>query len=425
MINLKKTAGTKAELRSVSDSKRNEFLKILANEINKNKKQILGANKLDVEAAAKSKLNQAFIDRLKLSDKGIGSITDRLSEISKLNAGLDEIIEERKIEQGLTLKKVRVPIGVVLVIYEARPEVTIDVAALCLKSGNAAILKGGSESLHTNNVLFKCVKQGLVKSGLPENCVAFVNQNSREQLYDLLDRDDYIDLVIARGGYGLVNEVKKRTKIPVLAHASGGARYYIDKSADTGIINNIIVNAKTSKPAACNSADAVLIHEKISGEVITSLVANLQANGVKVLLDKKLRTVIKKSESEKVTGQSILNDVYLLSSHDYATEFLSKTIIIKSVASPEEACKFIEKYGKKHSEGIIAADQKIIDYFRRAIDTAAVFVNCSTRLNDGYVFGLGAEMGIATGKQHARGPVGLKELTIYTWEIYGKGQIRE
>ncbi len=424
-MNLKNLTTAKSTLRSGSEESKNLFLDLLVKAIDQARSQIIKANGKDVSLAQKNNLPAAFVERLALSNKNIDEISERLKTIKTLNAGLEKIIEKKALESGLILKKIRVPIGVVLIIYEARPEVTVDVAALCIKSGNVAILKGGSEAQHTNAAFFRCIEKALKNSGLPENSVLPAATRTRKELYDLLKNDRHIDLVIARGSYRMVTEVQNRSKIPVLAHAAGGARYYIDKSADPKIVDNIIINAKTSKPAACNSVDAVLIHKDYSGAEVGRLVEMLQKNGVKIKTDNKIRIILKKLTEGKREVSFALNDVSLLSAKDYSTEFLSKTIILKSVDSLEKALDFIAKFGNKHSEGIIATDKDTIDKFRLAVDTAATFINCSTRLHDGFMFGLGAEMGIATGKLHARGPVGLKELTTYSWELYGNGQIRK
>ncbi|MEK7140942.1 MAG: glutamate-5-semialdehyde dehydrogenase, partial [Patescibacteria group bacterium] len=316
-------------------------------------------------------------------------------------AGIGEIIEERTDKNKLFLKKVRTPLGVIAVIYEARPEVTIDVAALCIKSGNAVILKGGSQALETNKTLYACILAALEKTGIDKETVSFISSNSRRTINWLLKKNEYVDLVIARGGYGLVKAVLNQSTIPVLAHAAGGARIYIDASADLSMAEEIILNAKTSKPATCNSLDTIVVHRNIVNKFIDRITNVLEMQHVKVINDQKA--------TEKV----------------WNTEFLGLTVAIKVVKDVKEAVNFINRHSKRHSEGVVAEDKKVIDYFVDSIDAAALFVNCSTRLHDGYVFGLGSEMGISTGKLHARGPVGLKELTTYKWEMYGNGQIRK
>lgn len=382
-------------LSSSSEKQRDLFFSSLSKMLQQKQTEIITANKEDQKRAIASKFSSAFIERLILDEKGLKQLVSKLRDIKKLNSGLGEIIEEKTNRQGLILKKVRVPLGVIAIIYEARPEVTIDVAALCIKSGSAAILKGGSEALETNKILYECILSALDKSELDRETINFIASSDRNITNNLLKQHDFIDLVIARGGYGLVKAVFSQSTIPVLAHAAGGARIYIDESANLQMAEKIILNAKMSKPAACNSLDTVVIHQKLAGDFMSRLVSKLKKFGVKVV------------------------------NNDWESEFLGLSVSVKVVKDVEEAVKFINLHSKNHSEGIVATDERVIDYFTQSIDTAALFINCSTRLHDGYVFGLGSEMGISTGKLHARGPVGLKELTTYKWEVYGNGQIRE
>ncbi len=378
-----------------SERQANMFLRQLSEIILCWQKEIIEANKRDIAKARTQKLSLAFIDRLILDEAGIKKLILKIKDIERLRSGIGEIIEEKIVGNDLLLKKMRTSLGVIAVIYEARPEVTIDVAALCVKSRNTAILKGGSEALETNNVLYRCILEALKKSGFNKETISFISSKDRGVTNWLLTQHNYIDLVIARGGYGLVKAVLTQSTIPVLAHAAGGARIYVDKSADRELAEKIIVNAKTSKPAACNSLDTVVIHQDIETTFQSKIVPKLKAAGVKIV------------------------------KNDWDTEFLGLRVSIKVVKDIDEAIEFINLHGKKHSEGIVATDREAITYFTKSIDAAALFINCSTRLHDGYVFGLGSEMGISTGKLHARGPVGLKELTTYKWEVYGNGQIRE
>jgi len=395
-INYTKIKEAAVLLSQTSESERNAFLHNLTKEIVQRKKKILTANALDVRKAKTEGLAQAFIARLLIDNHGIGQLVTKLNSVAKLKSGVGEIIEQRTEKNSLVLKKVRIPLGVLLVIYEARPEVTIDVAGLCVKSGNAAILKGGSQVLRTNKALFACIKTALKKSALPQNAVSFVMSANRNITNQILKRNDIIDLVIARGGYGMVKTVMALSKIPVLAHAAGGARIYVDKSANLTMAESILLNAKITKPAACNSLDTILVHQEIAKKFVPQI--------TKVMTSKK---------------------VSVRKSIDWDEETLGLVVGLKVVKDVKEAVKFIHQYTKSHTEGIIAKDTRVIDYFTKSIDAAAIFVNASTRLHDGYVFGLGSEMGISTSKLHARGPVGLKELTTYKWQVYGKGNIRE
>ncbi|HUQ85239.1 MAG TPA: glutamate-5-semialdehyde dehydrogenase [Candidatus Limnocylindrales bacterium] len=391
-INLNQIKDAALILSQKKESDQNMFLKNLANSLMDHKELIFKANRKDIRNAEKNNLSTSMIQRLILDEDLLNDLILRLGNLQKLKSVTGTILEEKLLKNKLILKKVSVPLGVILVIYESRPEVTIDVAALCIKSGNAVILKGGSEAINTNRALHQCVIEALDKSKLSKKTVTYIEV--RIMLNKLLNRSDYIDLVIARGGYGMVKNVMEKSRIPVLAHSAGGARIYIDESADLSIVEKIIINSKTSKPAACNSLDTILIHQKIA---------------------KKVLLILKKTLKNSKVG--IVNN-------QWEQEFLDLKIGIKIVKNLEEAIKFINIYSKKHSEGIIAQNKAVINKFKNSIDIAAVFINCSTRFHDGYEFGMGAEMGISTGKLHARGPVGLKELTTYKWEVYGNGQIR-
>lgn len=371
---------------------------------------IVKSNTKDLNAARSQKLAPAFIERLVFDEHAIQHVLLKLKDIAKLKNGLGEIIEQRVNSQGLRLYKVRVPLGVIAVIYESRPEVTIDVAALCVKSGNVAILKGGSEALHTNKVLYRCIQRALQQSGFSEHTVSFIATGDRRVTDALLKQHESVDLVIARGGYNLVKTVLSKSTIPVLAHAAGGARMYIDKSADISTAQKIIINAKTSKPSACNSLDTIIVHQDIASRFIPQTVKLLRRHRVTIMGDKQTRHLI--------SGN-------IIPGRDWGKEFLALTVGIKVVKNTEEAVDFVNRYSKRHSEGIVATDTTTINYFVNSVDAAGLFINCSPRLHDGYVFGLGSEIGIATAKLHARGPVGLKELTTYKWQVYGNGQIRQ
>ena len=389
LVQIKKSS---IELAQVGNDKKNKFLQILGTILTRNKKKILSANQKDIEEALKKNISYTFIERLKLDKKGIDRILESLRTIQKIKDPVGRILEERRLTNSLLLRKLTVPIGVVLVIYESRPEVTIDVSVLCIKSGNAAILKGGLEASNTNSVLHGCVQEALEKVGLARETVSFIQ--ARSDIGRLVKKNKYIDLVIARGGYKMVRKIQNRYKIPVLAHSAGGARIYVDQSADLKKAENIIINAKISKPSACNSLDTILVHKDIAQKFLPPLIKKLKLLNVEVRRN------------------------------NWNKEFLDLIVSIKIVQDVNEAIKFIQKYSKLHTEGIVAKDKKVIKKFIASIDTAALFVNCSTRFHDGGVFGMGAEMGISTGKLHARGPVGLKELTSYKWVVYGYGQIR-
>lgn len=396
IIHLKNIKKASDKLLQKNENDKNRFLKILGMLIWEKKDLIIKENLKDVNWAKENKLSQAFIERLILDENGINGIIKRLKNTIKIMSGIGGIIEQKKLPNGLLIRKVRVPMGVIFIIFESRPEVMIDVATLCIKSGNCAILKGGREATNTNKTLFGCIKYALKVACFPSDSISLITDYNRETTYSLLKEMDYIDLVIARGGYEMVKDVQNRSKIPVLAHSSGGARIYVDKSADLDIALKIIINAKTSKPAACNSVDTVLIHQDIAQIFLPILTVKFKLCNIEI------------KDGQKA----------------WETEFLDLKIGIKVVHNLDEAIEFIQRYSKHHTEGIIAKDKHVIERFINSIDTASIFVNSSTRFHDGGEFGMGVELGIATGKLHARGPVGLTELTTYKWIVQGNGQVR-
>jgi glutamate-5-semialdehyde dehydrogenase len=407
---LKKAKIATRILSQLDVNKKNQLLSDIANRLKENKEFVLKENKKDIENAVNSGKNSAFINRLAITDSIFEGILSQIDVILETEDPLGEIIEERELKNGINLKKVRVPIGVIAVIYESRPNVTIDVAALCIKSGNVAILKGGSEAFNTNQALVSVVQSVLVENGLARETISFISSTDRAVTAELLKKDEYIDLLVPRGGYGLARFVVENSTIPLLYHSAGGARIYIDKDADIKTAVDICVNAKVSRPATCNSLNTVVVHSDIASKFLPKLSDRLKAYHVEIRADQQAKQYMDAQKAE--------ND-------DFSTEFLDFIISIKTVNDSSEAIKFIQEYSNGHSEGVISQNEQLIQEFIRNIDAAAVFVNCSTRFNDGAEFGLGAEIGIATGKLHARGPVGLKEITTYKWVAIGEGQIRK
>ena len=387
---------------------RSRALQLAARSLVRHRRAIIAANKADL-AQAKGKVPQAFLDRLSLNAKRFREMEKAVKEIARQSDPLNELVERKKLKNGVVLKKVRVSIGVLFIIYEARPHVTADAAALALRAGNAVILKGGSEARNTNRLIAQCFQQALKSAGLPLHAAQFIDTADRTVVKKLLKCADDIDLVIPRGGYGLVKWVRKESHIPSLSHAEGLDHTYVDASADIPLAIKVIVNAKTSFPAACNSLDHLLVHERIAQKLLPPLQTALVPYGVELRGDAKARKII---------------NVKAATMQDWDTEYLSLTMGIKIVPNVDEATAHINAHGSKHSESIIARDKKTIALFKKNVDAAGIFVNCSTRLHDGGVFGLGAEMGINTGKLHARGPVGAKELTTYKWIAEGNGQTR-
>ena len=396
-------------LATLTIQKRRTVLKTLNLLLEERKQQILEANADDVKEAIRNGKNNAFIDRLTFTDKNFDTMVEQVAAIAKAKEVLEKVLETKKIAGGVTLQKISVPLGVLGVIYESRPNVTIDVAALCLMSGNACVLKGGSDVFNTNKILVECVHDALNQHEIPVSVVNFLATKDRSIVDELVQQNDLIDVIIPRGGYELVKSIVEKSKVPILYHAAGGARIYVDQHANLNDAVKICLNSKTHRPATCNSLDTILVHEKVASQFIPQMVEEFKRAKVEVRGD---------AETQK------LADVLEASDEDYATEFLDFIVAIKVVKSEEEALSFISKYSKRHTEGIVSEDKIVIAKFVRAVDAASVIVNCSTRLHDGGIYGLGAEMGIATGKLHARGPVGLNELTTYKWVAYGNGQIR-
>ncbi len=406
---LQKTKTASSALAGLSNAKKNGVLSALARALETSRAAILTANEKDVKRAAARKLSRAYQDRLAITPARFQEMLSRVKLIAKAKNPIGEIIAKKTLQNGIVLKKIRVPIGVIAIIYESRPTVTVDVAALCIKSGNACVLKGGSDAQNTNRALAHCIKEALAHTGVPHEAVLFLDTRGRKAVSSLLKAREYIDVLIPRGGKELMQKVADESAIPVLYHAEGGARIYIDESADIETALNVCVNAKTSRPATCNSLDTVVVHSRVAGAFLPLLAKKLETHRVEIRGDAKTRTLIKARSA---------------TTKDYTTEFLDLILAVKIVNTLDEALCFIAHTSTHHSEGIIARRSGAIARFVNDIDAAALFVNCSTRLHDGGVFEMGAEMGIATGKLHARGPVGLYELTTYKWVAYGSGQIR-
>lgn len=398
-------------LGAASAEKRTAALERLAILLCERSDDLLAANARDVQVARDAGRSSAFIDRLTLTPARIEGMAKVTNDVAALPSRTGRIIEERTLPDGVNLRRVSVPLGVIGFIYESRPNVTVDVAALCIKSGNVAILKGGSESLNSNRAITAIIHTALRDAGLPEDVVQLIDSTDRAVTMQMLRLDRYIDVLIPRGGYDLVRTVVNNSTIPALYHAEGGARIYVDKSADLDMAAEVSVNAKAQRPGVCNAADTLVVHSAIAGDFLQRVVPQLQAANVQVRGDTHAR--------------ELMPQIVAASDEDWNTEYLDYIIGIRVVEDLAEALDFIARYSKRHSEGIIAGDPAVIETFLNSVDAAALFVNCSTRLHDGNVFGLGAEMGIATGKLHARGPVALDELTTYKWIATGTGQIRE
>lgn len=379
-----------------------QFIKTYRNEL-------IRVNKREVKNAVSSGKNSAFINRLSITNKAIDDMLEGIKTVAASVDPVGKVIEKRKLRNGISLCKISAPLGTIGVIYESRPNVTIDAMALCLKSGNAVVLKGGSDALESNKFLVSLCHLALAKAGLPEACVTFLDTSDRNVVKWLVRQHRFLQLVIPRGGYQLVKTVVGLATVPVLSHSAGGARIYIDESADADMAIKICTNAKVNRPGTCNSVDTILIHKNIAKNLLPPLANALREKRVEVVGDDISCSLV---------------DIKRALNSDWDEEFLRLKVAIKVVKNISQAIEFIMLHSKCHSEGIVATKKAAIKTFVDNIDSAGIFVNCSTRLHDGGVFGMGAEMGIATGKLHARGPVGLKELTSYKWVAYGNGQIR-
>lgn len=386
------------EIANASLDLRNSAVIKIANALETNIKKILSANKIDMKIAKEKETAQSMLDRLLLNEARIRSIAQAARDIVGLPDVLVEI-ETFTRPNGLLIRKQAVPLGVVGIIYEARPNVTVDCAVLCIKSGNAVILRGGTEAHNTNLELVRIMKTALAKVGLSENIIEILQDASKETAREFMRLNDYIDLLFPRGGKGLINAVMENATIPVLYAGAGNCHTYIDEFADLKMGLNILINAKTQRPSVCNACETLLVHEKIADEFLKIAFVELKKCGVDIR--------------------------YPASENDLLTEFNDLVLAVKVVKNVDEAIAHIEKYGTKHSECIVTNNKANADKFTQLIDSAVVYVNASTRFTDGHEFGFGAEIGISTQKLHARGAVGLKELTTYKYIVLGNGQIRK
>lgn len=388
-----------------------KVLQDLQNLLHQEQSAILAANEKDIAEATKQRQTTAFLDRLLLTEQRVQAMCEGIESIMNLPDPIGEQFDKKKLTNGMTLYKVRVPIGVILVVYEARPNVTTDVFSLCFKSSNVCLLKGGSLSQHTNQALIALIHQALLKNFLSEDFCQYIHLEKKQDLSLLLQQDHSIDLVIPRGGESLIRTVVEHSTIPVLKHDKGICHIYIDKDADVKKALKVSLNAKINRPATCNAVDVLLVHQDIARNFIPSIVTEYQKHGVEIRGCEKTRQIFPAALVAK--------------NSDWDTEFLDLIIGIKVVTNSEEAIDFINTHSSKHTETIMTENHAQAEEFIKKVDAGVIFVNASTRLNDGGIFGLGAEMGISTQKIHARGPVGLVELTSYKWVGEGTGQIRE
>ncbi len=398
-------------LAHLSSERKNAFLLRLAEKLLEEKDRLLKANALDLERARASSMKQSLLDRLALNEKRIEDMARGLRDIAALPDPVGEVIDGIRRPNGLLVTRVRVPLGVVAIIYEARPNVTIDSVGLCVKAGNAVVLRGSSSALSSNRALVYVVHDTLRECSLPEGCVGLVESESHEDVEFLLSLREYIDVAIPRGGANLIRTVIESSRVPVIETGVGNCHVYVDEAADFDMAERIVINAKTQRPSVCNACETLLVHERIAPMFLPRIVAALRAKGVEVRGCEKTRELVP--------------EVVPACEEDWYTEYLDLIIAVRVVQSLEEAIRHINTYGSHHSDAIVTSDYAHAMEFLSKVDSAAVFVNASTRFTDGGEFGMGAEIGISTQKLHARGPMGLRELTTWKFVVYGSGQIRE
>lgn len=392
-------------------SKKDEALNAIAKALRENADKIIKANDIDIENGEKAGLTKSLLDRLQLTEERINGMADGVSEVASLADPVGRVLDGRTLKNGLQIEKVTVPMGVIGIIFEARPNVTSDAAALCLKAGSAVILRGGKEAINSNKAIAEIMRDAIEGAGLPRDCVSLVEDTTRQSATELMQLSDYLDVLIPRGGAGLIKSVVENAKVPVIETGVGNCHVYVDKSADVDMAKSIIFNAKTSRPSVCNAIETVLVHKDIAEKALPEIKAELDKMNVEIRGCERTRAIL---------GDSVVP----ATENDYAIEFLDYILAVKVVDSLDDALAHIAKYSTGHSESIITSDYESANKFTACVDSAAVYVNASTRFTDGGEFGLGAEIGISTQKLHARGPMGLNELTSSKFIIRGNGQIR-
>ena len=413
MFDIKKcaAAATRAsyETASLSTVEKNKVLAAIADAFEENSCLIISANAEDTAKAEIGGMAENMIDRLRLTDARIKSMADGVRVVASLPDPIGEVLYAKRLPNGLEVGKQRVPLGTIGIIYEARPNVTADAAALCLKSGNATLLRGGKEAYNSNLAIIKIMKKVLEENGINPDAVSFVEDTSRETAAEMMKLNGVLDVLIPRGGKNLIKSVVENSTVPVIETGTGNCHIYVDKSADFDMAVDILINAKTSRPSVCNAAESLLVHEAIAAEFLPKAAKALAEHGVKIIGCEKTRRI---TEAEAATDE------------DYGKEYLDLIISCKVVSSTDEAISHINRFGTGHSEAIITNSYEDSQKFLNGVDAAAVYVNASTRFTDGFEFGFGAEIGISTQKLHARGPMGLSELTTTKYIIRGNGQIR-
>ena len=398
-------------LAKASSKQKNAALIGMAEALKKRSKDLISENKKDIKYAEGKGLSKALIDRLTLNEKRVNEMAAGLIEVAALPDPVGEIIRMRQRPNGMTVGKMRVPIGVIGIIYESRPNVTADAASLCMKAGNAVILRGGSEAINSNKAIVKVLKEAAKKEGLHEGIVTFIDTPDRQAIMEMLKLEGIVDLIIPRGGESLIRAVAENSRIPVLKHYKGVCHIFVDRDVDLKMAEDICFNAKVQRPGTCNAMETMLVDKKIAKAFLPSMIKRFKKAGVKIKgcpLTRKMDASLEKAQEE-----------------DFYREYLDLIVNVRVVNGIEEAMTHIAKYSSAHSDAIVTKDYDKAMRFLKEVDSSAVFVNASTRLNDGFQFGLGAEIGISTDKIHARGPMGLEELTCTKFIVLGNGQLRE
>ncbi len=400
-----------AVLRILDTEKKNQVLQTAADLLQEKKRDLICANQEDLKTAEKNQMPQALVDRLLLNEARIAQMAEGLREVAALEDPIGEVLSMKQRPNGLLIGQKRVPLGVVGIIYEARPNVTADAFALCHKTGNAVILKGGSDALHSNAAIVKLLREACAAYGVPEGAIQLIEDPSRETARAFMKLNQYVDVLIPRGGAGLIRTVVEQATVPVIETGTGNCHIYIDETADTEMAAAIVFNAKTQRVGVCNACESLVVHEKAAARVLPVIAARLAEKNVEVRADEKSRAICSSFQAAEEA--------------DWGREYLDYIISVKTVSGLDEAIWHINRYHTGHSEAIITNDYANAQRFLNEIDAAAVYVNASTRFTDGFVFGFGAEIGISTQKLHARGPMGLQALTSAKYIIYGSGQVRE
>jgi len=411
LVLAKKAKACSIDMAGVSEETKNSALIATSEALLRNSQFIIKENRKDLIKLKTSNLSPAFIDRLTLNEERIKKMAESLKALINLKDPVGEVIKEWQVPSGLLIKKVRIPIGVIAIIYESRPDVTSDCIGLCLKSGNCVILRGGSEAINSNKAIVKVLLDAIRHLPFPPDAINLVSTTDRYAVKKLLQLSNYIDLVIPRGGEGLIKEVSRLSRIPVIKHYKGLCHIYVDKDADLNMAQKVCFNAKVQRPGVCNAMESMLVHKDVAIRFLPGMLKEFKEAGVEIRgcpLTQKIAKGVLRRATEK----------------DYATEYLDLKLSVRVVEGIDEAINHINFYGSHHSDSIITDNQKAAGYFLTKVDSACVYHNASTRFTDGYQFGMGAEIGISTDKIHSRGPMGLEELTTYKYIIFGSGQIR-